>query len=414
MYRLATLVSSNVSRNVADVGRFQPLYPEERVLGPLLELAAELVTACHRLGGQAGESVSLALRPRLRAMNSYYTNKIEGQQTRPADIERAIRRDFDADATLAKKQRLAVAHMDVEQQLERKASALSPRDLFDAQVIREIHSPLFSNLPESDRHADDGRPIVPGQFRRVDVTAGRHLAPPWKDVAGLVESWATRYRGLAGTEALVVGVTCSHHRLAWIHPFIDGNGRVARLHTHLMLHSMGLSHGLWSPMRGLARTREQYYAKLNNADLPRRNDLDGRGPLSQEELVAFVRYFLDICLDQVRFMRERLDFETLKERLRSLLSRLQQAPWQIGSERSVIKIEALEALHYVAMAGPVERSRFVAMTGLGERTGRRVLATLLDCGLLAADSSRSPVAFALPLASLGTLFPNLWPEAEVD
>src|SRR6266498_3826741 len=104
---------------------------------------------------------------------------------------------------------------------------------------------------------------------------------------------------------VVVGVACSHQRLAWIHPFIDGNGRVARLHSHLVFHSMGLSKGLWSPMRGLARTQEQYYARLNNADLPRRNDLDGRGLLSQEELVAFARYFLDICLDQVRFMCER-------------------------------------------------------------------------------------------------------------
>jgi hypothetical protein len=167
-------------------------------------------------------------------------------------------------------------------------------------------------------------------------------------------------------------------------------------------------------MRGLARTQEQYYARLNNADLPRRNDLDGRGPLSQEELVAFARYFLDICLDQVRFMRERLGLETLKERLRVLLQHLQQTPWQIGSEKSVVKIEALEALHYVAMVGTIERSRFVAMTGLGERTGRRVLATLLDYGVLSTGSPRGPIAFALPLASLGYVFPNLWPEAQAE
>lgn len=119
-------------------------------------------------------------------------------------------------------------------------------------------------------------------------------------------------------------------------------------------------------------------------------------------------------------MRERLNFETLKERLRVLLAHFQQAPWRIGerdqmaAKKSVIKIEALEALHYVAMAGPIERSRFVAMTGLGERAGRRVLTSLLDYGVLSADSPRGPVAFALPLASLRYLFPNLWPEAEAE
>ncbi|MGQ0697999.1 MAG: Fic family protein [Panacagrimonas sp.] len=72
------------------------------------------------------------------------------------------------------------------------------------------------------------------------------------------------------------------HRLNWIHPFIDGNGRSARLHSHLALHRLGITQGLWSVMRGMAREQERYYALLNNADLPRRNDLDGRGPLSQE------------------------------------------------------------------------------------------------------------------------------------
>ena len=113
-----------------------------------------------------------------------------------------------------------------------------------------------------------------------------------------------------------------------------------------------------------------------------------------------------------RFMRERLDFGSLKSRLRALLIDLQDKPWQVGSEKSLVKMEALEALHYVVMAGPVERAIFIAMTGLGERTGRRVMASLIDYGVLVADSSRAPVAFAVPLKSLRLLFPNLWPEAE--
>ncbi|MGZ5144344.1 MAG: Fic family protein, partial [Burkholderiales bacterium] len=165
-------------------------------------------------------------------MNSYYTNRIEGQQARPADIERALRRDFDADAALAKKQRLAIAHMEAEEQLEQTVNARSSRELFTPKLICEIHGLLYGKLPKGDRISEDGKPIVPSEYRRDDVTVGQHMAPSWKDIESLVEGWAARYRALAGTEALVVGVACSHHRLAWIHPFIDGNGRVARLHTH--------------------------------------------------------------------------------------------------------------------------------------------------------------------------------------
>ncbi len=397
---------------MAGISQFQPLFPEERVLGPLQELAAELVRECHTLRGQAGESIVRALRPRLRAMNSYYSNKIEGQHTQPAEIERAIQKDFSADAAIAKRQRIAVAHMEVEAELEQARENSPPGEIFSPTIVGEIHGLLYRKVPEADRITDDGELIVPGEYRTKDVMAGQHVAPPWKDVDGLMHGWAARYCKLAGTEAQLIGAACSHHRLAWVHPFIDGNGRAARLHTHLVLHAMGLTQGLWSPMRGLARTQEKYYAKLSNADAARRNDLDGRGSLSQEELVAFASYFLEVCLGQVRFMRERLDLTTLKDRLKTMLIYLQEQPWDVGTERSVVKIDALEALHYVAMAGPIERARFVKMTGLGDRTGRRVLTSLLDFGVLTETSPRSTVSFGVPLRSLWFLFPSLWPEAE--
>ena len=399
---------------MTNLHQFQPLYPESSVLGPLQELAAELVAECHRLHGLAGDSITRALQPKLRAMNSYYTNKIEGQHTRPTDIERAIKNDFDADAALAKKQRLAIAHMEAEELLESRLDNPSLDALFNPALVCEIHKELYSRLPKKDQITDEGKIIIPGAYRKEDVEAGRHVAPDWKSVDGFMKSWASYYEKLTGTEAFVIGIACSHHRLTWIHPFIDGNGRAARLHSHLLLHAKDLTQGLWSPMRGLARTQEGYYTRLNNADMPRRNDLDGRGALSQEELVNFIHYFLDICLDQVKFMQKQLDIASLKNRLKDLLVYLQSNPWQVGSEKSLIKLEALEALHYTAMAGPIERARFIAMTGLGDRTGRRILASLLDYGVLIAESTRAPISFTVPLSSLRFLFPNLWPEAETD
>jgi hypothetical protein len=123
---------------------------------------------------------------------------------------------------------------------------------------------------------------------------------------------------------------------------------------------------------------------------------------------------LGVCLDQARFMRELLGLERLKERLADLLLWLAARPWAVGSEMSVVKPEALEPLHYVALTGPLERARFIAMTGLPTRTARRVLSSLLDFGVLQADGPRSPVRLGVPLASLRFLFPRLWPEAEQD
>lgn len=393
---------------------FQPLLPDDRSIAPLLDLAGELVTSALGLGSVAGHGLIPALTPKLRAMNSYYSNRIEGQHTRPAEIERALEKDFDADKGLARKQRLAIAHIETEEELEREYQDAQPRSLFHPDVVLQIHRRLCDKLPKQDRRTDEGEPVEPGRLRQRDVAVGSHVAPRHEAVSGLLEHWGREYSRTAGRERLLVAMACSHHRLAWIHPFLDGNGRVARLHAHLLLHSMGLTRGLWSPMRGLARSVEQYYARLHSADLPRRNDLDGRGALSQEELVSFAGYFLTICLDQVKFLENRLSLSTLKDHIRNLLRHLSDDPWRIGSEKSVVKIEALEPLHYMALAGPIERARFVAMTGLGERTGRRVLASLLHYGLLESDSTRAPVRFALPLKALPFLFPGLWPEVETD
>lgn len=391
---------------------FQPLYPEDRASGPLKDLAAELIRESYRLAGQAGATLTKALRPKLRAMNSYYTNKIEGQHTYPSDIERAMRHEFDANQSMARKQRIAIAHMNAEESLEARCTQYSIAELYRPDWVATIHRQLYATLPQADQLTNEGDPIGPGEFRSVNVTAGRHAAPEHEAVLPLMAAWFSAYAGLPSGESQLIGIACAHHRLLWIHPFRDGNGRAARLHAHLALHAMELTQGLWSPMRGLARNHELYYAKLNNADLPRRNDLDGRGTLSQEELVNFAGFFLGQCLDQVRFMRTLLDLRTFRDRLTDLLIYLQHNPWPMGNGSSVIKPQALEPLHYAALSGPLERGQFIRMMGLGERTGRRVLSSLLAYGLLSAPSHVAPVSFSITLPSLRFIFPRLWPEAE--
>ena len=66
----------------------------------------------------SGQPIATELRGLLRAMNSYYINRIEGQHTRPQELEQALRQDFSGDAKLAARQRLALAHIAAEVDLE--------------------------------------------------------------------------------------------------------------------------------------------------------------------------------------------------------------------------------------------------------------------------------------------------------
>ena len=175
---------------------FQPLVPAAALLGPLLAQAAALISEGHRLESHAG-SLSATLKPLLRAMNSYYTNKIEGQHTRPADIVRVLEHQFDADQKQARRQRLALAHIEAEEELER-ALPSTRAELYAPAYVRLIHAELYRRLPSAERVTDGNEEIEPGVFRRTRVTAGRHLAPEAYDVPALLDIWQDRYATLPG------------------------------------------------------------------------------------------------------------------------------------------------------------------------------------------------------------------------
>lgn len=397
---------------VPHVGQFEPLLPAPHVAGALHGLAGDLIDAATRLAGGARDSARYALAPLLREMNSYYSNRIEGEHTLPREIERAVAGQFDRDPGRARLQRLALAHIDAEVESEHDDVPAVGRDgwrrAFSAEIVRSLHRRLYARLSEGERTTEAGDIVEPGELRTRAVQVGAHIAPPAAAVPLFLERWADVYRREPSGERAVIAIAAAHHRLAWIHPFRDGNGRVARLQTHLALHGAALTGGLWSPLRGFARTQERYYALLANADAPRAGDLDGRGALSQAALVEWIRYVLEICIDQVRFMGGLVAFDGMRNRLARYLALAQ-------TERaSGIKIEAVGALHHLFVAGPLERGEFKSMMGLPARSADRVLAALLARRLLASDSKQGPVRFAAPLEALPVLFPQLWPEAEAN
>ena len=126
--------------------------------------------------------------------------------------------------------------------------------------------------------------MEPGAWRsrpEHDVAIGRHLPPSSDHVADFMTYFAERYRfDRLGKSARIVAIPAAHHRLNYIHPFPDGNGRVSRLMSHAMAHAAGIgAHGLWSISRGLARgleSRGDYKSKMDYADTPRQGNLDGR------------------------------------------------------------------------------------------------------------------------------------------
>lgn len=387
--------------------QIEPLLPSSAMQEPLLAKAHDLASAAMLL---VGRPVPHELRALLRGMNSYYTNRIEGQQTRPYEIEQALRKDFSDNPNLAMRQRLAVAHIEAEAAIEQRyAGSEGAKRLYSPEAVLDIHSELFARLPASDLAMPTGETIVPGRLRERDVQVGRHVAPAYGTLMVFLRRWAQFYGAVRRGEASILALAAAHQRLGWIHPFIDGNGRVMRLHSHAVLGALGYCNGLWSPLRGFARSTDRYYTLLADADSPRRGDLDGRGNLSEQALIAWIDYVLDICLDQVQFMTATLNLSAMQQRIAACLI------FEEETLRSGVRREALRALHYLYSTGAeLERGEFKSMLGLGERTAFSAMAALLKRGLLKSDTPQGKVRFGLPLHALRFYFPALWPEAEAD
>ena len=389
--------------------RLEPCLIEE-ARGDLLDLVAELPAAANRLAARLHPRTAASLADLVRVMNCYYSNLIEGHTTRPRDIERALNNDLDADEERRNLQIEARAHIRIQRTIDSEFAGGALPDAASLEFIQRLHREFYLNAPEAMLQLEGaGRRVLmtPGSLRSDgmhDVAVGRHVPPGSDVVAPFMQYFASRY-GFAtlGVASRILAIPAAHHRLNYIHPFPDGNGRVSRLMSHAMAQQAGIgAHGLWSVSRGLARgleSRGEYQRMMDYADTPRQGDLDGRGNLSYRALEEFSIWFLRICLDQVRFMGEMFDLDGLAERLRSFA---RVAGWR--AEAGTLLVEVLHR-------GEIPRGDVAAITGLGERTARNLLGELLRDAILGASSAKGPVALRFPVKSFDLLFPRLFPES---
>lgn len=374
----------------------------------LSELSTDLLLKLGRLSGQVHSPiVRRKLADLLRRMNCYYSNLIEGHKTTPRDIERALRADYSDDSVKRDNQKLSEAHVEVEASMLRRLEDDPSRDIYAPEFIRWLHKAFYERLPDSMRMAKtrEGRShaIVPGDFRDFMVEVGRHTPPHFKSVPAFLERFGSFYGGAGIHETdRLVAVAAAHHRLAWIHPFGDGNGRVIRLYSRAMLARHGLDGaGLWSLSRGLARYRERYYALLEEADQSRRGDCDGRGNLTDRGLADFCEFFLETMIDQVAFMSDRLDLPGLRLRIERFFH-LEMG--HLGRDAEFL----MRVVRALADEGEFARGRVQEITGRKETFCRRIIRLGLEEGLIESPGPKGVLGIAFPAKVLDGYFPKLF------
>jgi Fic family protein len=387
-----------------DVGRLEPLLIRDtsRHFGGLANLAAQLLADSKDLSGNLPPGLRVPLAELVRAMNCYYSNLIEGHRTHPIDIERALKSEFAPNGETRDLQLEARAHIGVQAWIDQGGLTAPPTS---EAALRQIHQRFCEQLPERLLWvADDGGGekwrVMPGELRQHYVRVGLYVAPSPGALPRFLRRFEEGYGRLVGPVDIILGAAAAHHRLLWIHPFTDGNGRVARLMSHAALRLALDNHSLWSVARGLGRQRDKYKQHLQACDLPRRNDLDGRGPLSEETLTEFTRFFLEVCLDQVQFMAQLMEPSRLRPRLNAWVA--------AEAESGRTPASAARLLNALLFEEQIPRSEAADALGLERSKAEAAITHLEEEGLL-ATAGINQLRFAFPAKLVEILVPGLFP-----
>lgn len=409
---------SNTSEFYTTPNAMEPLFPDD-ASNSLVDLAIDLISKANKLSGKLHPITRSSIANFLRPMNSYYSNLIEGHDTHPIDIHKALNNDYSDNKKKRDLQLEAYAHIKVHKIISNELKSKEGIILTSSsEYLKRIHKEFYEYLPDDFKKviSKEGleKEVIPGEFRDTEVEVGKHIAPYSKNLDAFVNRFEEFYNPTSASNRSkirrIISIGASHHRLAWIHPFLDGNGRVIRLFSDACFMNEDLhASGLWSISRGLARSKDEYRAHLANADLKRFNDYDGRGNLSNKTLIAFCKYFLNTAIDQIEYMSEVVDVD-------NMLSRLSRFS-ELMSIKDKLKPESEHILTSVFLKGKISKSEAMRITSTSDKTLKKLTDEMTKLQLLIAKKEGKEMMYYVnyPITYAASIFPGLYPGSkEID
>jgi Fic family protein len=395
---------------------FSPIIPAAlngSIDSTLLDKAHNLIVESSCLTANHTPQLLNSVRTLLYSVNSYYSNKIESKGTHIIDIERAMNKDYFEDTHKRNLQNLSLVHIKIQKEIEQIITKDADFSAYNSNFIQNVHHRFYSDpkmLPFLHVHHDDMAAIInPGKFRTNEVKVGTHIPPHSSELISCMNEFEFLYnKSLYSNKAVqLLHAFSSHHRLVWIHPFLDGNGRVSRLVLDAALHNINLAgYGLWNISRGLARDAQQYKSLLQYADMKQQGITDGKGPLSLRGLTEFVNFMLDTSLDQVQYMRTQLQINTLSKRITKFIAL---------AKSDMIDVEALplhsdKLLTHLLLVGECTASEVEKIIGKKSSVSSKLITDLLKRNYLTRVGSKGVISININATFASYIFPDLVPQ----
>jgi len=355
------------------------------------------------------------IRELLKIINSYYSNLIESEGTKPIDIERALQKKYSPDDKNYRLYKLAIRYVEIQSEIKEWIKTENP---FTKEFILKLHNEFYSKDMEEFleiTHNNKIYKMIPGKIREKDVRVGKHIAPNSSEIDYLLNTFENLYKFNNEKELLskkIIYSLSAHHRLLWIHPFLDGNGRISRLLLDAYFYYIELKgYGIWTISRGLAIHQEEYKKYLAVADMEKQNSYDGRGKLSLKALEEYIDKMLWIMEDQIDYMTKLLELENVLKRIEEFVEMTSgEYLKSIAGKNQIIHSlpeYAKVILKEIFIKGSLSRSEVIKLTGKKERTVDYLMKQLREMELVIKKSKHSPFEINLPYYYASIIFPKI-------
>lgn len=296
-----------------------------------------------------------------RLMSSIVSARIEGNHTTVADaIEGARLRDAEPRLPLDDSVQEILRLEDAAEFLDEE---IGPGTSLTHALLRELHRIATHDLLR------EGDPS-PGEYRdrEVEISGSAHRPPLACTVHPLMSDLLDFANHPAEPHMQLVRMAIAHHRFVWIHPFSNGNGRVARLFSYAMIRAAGfapeLEYQTVNPTTVFGADRQQYYDRLSAAD-----------SLDDGALIEWADFVLDGLLRDLESLHRLADADTLQQLITSSIVRAQRA-----AQLSAVEAATLSDIS----AGTPFKSRDLARAlGADASVRSRAIGALLDRNLIA-------------------------------
>jgi len=151
------------------------------------------------------------------------------------------------------------------------------------KLIQRIHEPVTKGIIKDA-----------GKYRtgNVRITGSTTTPPSFLKIVKLMDKYIQDIKKIKLKP--IEKAAFIHYKLVWIHPFYDGNGRVARLLTNFYLMKKG-----YPPIVLKKEDRKKYYNNLNKAD---HGDLSPFAEFIAKAVNESLQYYLSVFIDEERLI----------------------------------------------------------------------------------------------------------------